>query len=115
MKSNVALTSADVTGLPSLKWTSLRRWKIHVKGSGVAQDSARSPCRFIWESRSRRLEKRRPSMCCEAASVAKRGSRLVGFDSRRNVRALELVLALEEHETKIEATKQRSNEVTKSP
>src|SRR5579863_3529047 len=52
-------------------------------------------------------------MRCEKASVAKRGSRLVGLDSRRNVRALGLVFALEEHPEKTEVMKQRSNEVTR--
>ena len=46
-------------------------------------------------------------MCCDAASVAKRGSRLVGFDSRRNVSALGLLLALEEQEEQNEAMKEK--------
>src|ERR1700722_670751 len=52
-------------------------------------------------------------MCCDAASVAKRGSRFVGFDSRRNVSAFGFVFALEEQLAQNEVVKQRSNEVTK--
>ena len=63
-------------------------------------------------SRDSRLEKSRPSMCCDAASVAKRGSRFVGLDSRRNVSEFGLVLALEEQEAQNEVMKQRSSEVT---
>jgi len=53
-----------------------------------------------------------PSMCCDAASVAKRGSRFVGLDSRRNVSAL-VLLALEAQEEQNAATTQRSNEGTR--
>ncbi len=55
-------------------------------------------------------------MCCEAASVAKRGSRFVGLDSRRNVSELRLVDAFEEQDEQNEqneAMKQRSSEVTR--
>src|ERR1700722_8700822 len=51
-------------------------------------------------------------MCWDAASVAKRGSRLVGLDSRRKVRVLGFALALEAQEEQTEAMKQRSNELT---
>ena len=44
-------------------------------------------------------------MRCEKASVAKRGSRLVGFDSRRNVSEFGLGLALEEQPERSEAMK----------
>src|SRR5690349_9176559 len=64
----------------------------------------------MFASRSSRLEKSSPSMCCDAASVAKRGSRLVGFDSRRNVSALGLALAFEEQPQATEAITKRSNE-----
>ncbi len=53
---------------------------------GRAQESARSPRKFIWSSRSRRPLKRRPSIRWDCESVAKRGSRLAGLDSMRKVR-----------------------------
>src|SRR5260370_22626912 len=61
------------------------RGKVEVSGSGVLQESAMSPWKFIWSSRSSRLPKRRPSIFCDWESVAKRGSRFVGLDSIRKV------------------------------
>src|ERR1700676_2657874 len=100
MESNVYLTSVAGRGRAAWERTPARRWEGEGRGSGVFQESARSPWKFIWSSRSRRLLKRRPSIFWDWESVAKRGSRLVALDSIRKVRVEESLLLWREQPTK---------------
>ena len=54
-------------------------------------------------------------MCKDWASVAKRGSRLVGLDSMRKVREEGSGVVWEQPEREDDAMKQRSKEVTRTP
>ena len=82
--------------------------------SGVSHDSARSAWRFIWASRAREAgEEQAVDVLGARHRWRMRGSRLVGLDSRRKVRELGLVEAVEEQDAQNEVMKQRSNEVTR--
>src|ERR1700733_295125 len=73
---------------------------MYVNGSGVSQDSAKSPRKFIESSRLTRLLKINPSKCCDTPSVANRGSKFTGFDSTNNTNPARSARAVPEQPSK---------------